>query len=58
MSDSNLDPSKWENLSLSDLTHINKFARDKLNPPGTPDEKSSPPPGVSDCFALGKMSQS
>ena len=40
MSDSNLDPSKWENLSLSDLTHINKFARDKLNPPGTPDEKS------------------
>ena len=28
-----LDQNKWENLSLSDLAHINKYARDKVNPP-------------------------
>ena len=29
------DQNKWENLSLSDLAHVNKYARDKINPPGT-----------------------
>ena len=35
-----LDQNKWENLSLSDLAHINKYARDKINPPGTSSNQS------------------
>ena len=29
-----LDSNKWENLSLSDLAHINKYAREKVTPLG------------------------
>ena len=28
----NFDHNKWENLSLSDLAHINRYAREKVNP--------------------------
>ena len=37
---SDLDQNKWENLSLSDLAHINKYARDKVNPPDSPSQQS------------------